>query len=55
MVASNPLDLMRPFLWIAAFAFATGFSAYLLAGAGAGALSEARVQAQAQALPVTVA
>ena len=30
----NPFDLVRPFVWLAAFAFFVGFSTYMLAGAG---------------------
>jgi hypothetical protein len=34
MIASNPFDLVRPFLWIAAIAFVLGFATYALLGAG---------------------
>jgi len=41
MTASSAFDLIRPFLWIAAFAFVAGFSGYaLLGGAGARASSD---------------
>ncbi len=34
MIATSPLDLLRPFLWIAAIAFVLGFAGYALLGAG---------------------
>lgn len=33
MTAYNPFELIRPLVWIAAFAFVLGFSAYMLFGA----------------------
>jgi hypothetical protein len=34
------LDLVRPFLWLAAIAFLTGFVSYLAIGGGATAFAE---------------
>jgi hypothetical protein len=49
MTATSPLDLVRPFLWIAAFAFVVGFVAYALLGAG----SIARTSPSPDPIPAT--
>ncbi len=41
----NPFDLVRPFVWLAAFAFFVGFSTYMLAGAGSVAAAYSRTHA----------
>ena len=59
MTATSPLDLFRPFLWIAAVAFVLGFAGYALLGAGSlarstdGRLAPTPVEApQAPPIPV---
>lgn len=44
---SNPFDLVRPFVWLAAFAFFVGFSTYMLAGAGGVASAYSRTHTAA--------
>lgn len=48
MPASDPLDLFRPFFWLAIFGFLVGFSSYLLAGALAGPQVRDRTPVTAQ-------
>lgn len=42
---SNPFELLRPFVWLAAFAFFVGFAAYMVAGAGGAAKAYGRIHA----------
>lgn len=55
MPASDPLDLFRPFFWLAIFGFLVGFSSYLLAGALAGPQVRDRAPVTAQAGPTLTA
>lgn len=41
----NPFDLVRPFVWLAAFAFFVGFATYMVAGAGSIATDYSRSHA----------
>lgn len=39
---SSPFDLLRPFVWLAAFAFFVGFATYMVVGAGGAAKAYSR-------------
>lgn len=55
MAQFSVFDIVRPFLWIGAFAFVIGFAGYLFVGAGGETLyahdAPATVQASAPAVP----